>query len=81
MHRAVQLIDPLASGHLMKPVDILGHDSVQLTRSLQLRQLPMGRIGLRLRAEQLFPVKPVELLRFPHEKLWLMMVSGGYFHS
>ena len=42
----MQLQHLFAACCLVQPVDILGHDSVQLTRSLQLRQLPVLFAGI-----------------------------------
>ncbi len=43
----MQLIDHLASGSLMETVDVLGDHGLELSRLFQLRQFPVGGVGLR----------------------------------
>ena len=66
MHGAVQLEHALGPGRLMQAVDVLGHDSGQLTRSLKLRELAMRLVGLRGQADHALAIEVVELLRVAH---------------
>ena len=53
----------LAARQLVETVDVLGDDSPQLARTLQLRQLPVGGVGLRTGDQQLFPIEVEKFLR------------------
>ena len=63
VNAAVQLQNLPAAGGLMQPVDVLGDDGLQLSRRLQLRQLPVGGVGLGLRRQHLRPVEAEKFLR------------------
>ena len=44
----------------METVDVLGDHGLELSRLFQLRQFPVGGVGLRPLDEHFFPIKPVE---------------------
>ena len=68
MDASVQLKHMFTSRLLMQSVDILCHDRFQLSFFLQLSQLVMCRIGLRIQNEHFIPVEPVKFLRMPLKK-------------
>ena len=66
---AVQLADVAAAGLLMEAVDVLGDDGGQLAPFLPAGQLFVSGVRFCVRAEHLFTVKTVELLRMVQEKM------------
>ena len=65
---AVELEDLFASGGLMKAVDILGHDSAELSLLLKLSKANVSRVRLSVKEEHFLPVKTVEILGVPLKK-------------
>lgn len=68
MHRAVQLVDVLATGSLMQTVYILRDNGGQLACLLQLCELFVCGVWLRVQREHLVLIKSEELLRLRLEK-------------
>ena len=59
----MQLVDHLAAGRLVQPVDVLGDHGLELACPLQLSQFQVGRVGLGPLNEHFLPVEAVKLLR------------------
>ena len=65
---AMQLVYALAARFLVQAVNVLSHDRRQLPRLLQLCQLTVGCVWLRVQTQHLFTVEIKKLRRVPHIK-------------
>ena len=68
MNTSVEFIDLPASRLLMKPVDILSHHRLQLSRPLKFGQLPVRFVWLRIQNQDFLPIKTIKFLRPLHKK-------------
>ena len=64
----MQLHHLTASRLLMQAVDILRDHRLQLSGLLQLCELPMRRVRLRVQRQHLILIEAVKLLRLPHKE-------------
>ena len=64
----MEFIHRVGSSLLMQPVNVLGHNGIQLSLLLPLRKLFVGDIGFKTKRKHLFPVKPEEIRRIAHIK-------------
>ena len=68
VHRAVQFEHVFAARRLMKPVDILRDDRLQLARTLERGEIEVRGVGLGVEGEHSVAVKFVELRRAAGEE-------------